>query len=304
MKPRTKRWGSGLLAALLVLGGCGTPEGQLALETFGRGLAGLILSPLMILAGLAQGLAFLPYTVGTGLTDLNRALLQAHAVSLDDSYRATFGVPISDPRVNPQSGEVAGEGLYGRHRPEAMFEATRAFQKLLVSQGMPEERAQHYVLTGIYTHTRTRGHILLAVVYRHPGMQPFRVVSRHTGIVTTFRPEHMGWREPYERDVNRPADRRGHRLGRHRVRAPQAGQGGRDADGPGDRGGQIGQTRPRLLAGRAALDRGRDHRDHPRDHGQGEAGAAHVLGLLGGAPSARASPGAPPRQPTPSSPSP
>lgn len=202
MKPRTKRWRSVLLAALLVLGGCATPEGQLALETLARGLASLILSPLMILAGLAQGLAFLPYTVGTGLTDLNRALVQAHAVSLDDSYRATFGVPISDPRVHPQSGEVAGEGLYGRHRPEAMFEATRAFQKLLVSQGMPEERAQHYVLTGIYTHTRTRGHILLAVVYRHPGMQPFRVVSRHTGIVTTFRPEHMGWREPYERDVN------------------------------------------------------------------------------------------------------
>jgi hypothetical protein len=38
-------------------------------------------------------------------------------------------------------------------------------------------------------------------VYRYPGMRPFRVVSKHTGIVTTFRPEQMGWREAYERDV-------------------------------------------------------------------------------------------------------
>ncbi len=82
------------------------------------------------------------------------------------------------------------------------MEATKSFQRLLVSQGMPEEKAQHYVLTGVYTHTRSRNHILLTVVYRHPGMQPFRVVSKHTGIVTTFRPENLGWREAYERDVN------------------------------------------------------------------------------------------------------
>ena len=29
-----------------------------------------------------------------------------------------------------------------------------------------------------------------------------RVVSKHTGIVTTFRPEHPGWREPYERGAD------------------------------------------------------------------------------------------------------
>jgi hypothetical protein len=83
-----------------------------------------------------------------------------------------------------------------------MTEATRAFQRLLISQGMPEETARHYVLGGVYTHTRSRGHILLTVMYRHPGMQPFRVVSKHTGIATTLRPEQMGWREAYERDVN------------------------------------------------------------------------------------------------------
>lgn len=194
---------STLLAAALLLAACAGPNGRLAAQTFGRGVVNLVLSPIMIAAGILQGIAFLPYTLGTGLAELNRALLEAQAVTLDDSYRATFGASISDPRVDPKTGEVAGETLgFGRNRPEAMLEATRAFQRLLVSQGMPEEKAQHYVLTGTYNHVRTRGHILLAVVYRQTGMQPFRAVSRQTGIATTFRPEHMGWRQPYGRDVN------------------------------------------------------------------------------------------------------
>ena len=192
-----------MLLSAVVLAGCVSPQGEIAMETFGRGVVNLVLSPLMIVAGLVQGLAFLPYTVGTGLMELNKALIQAQAVSLDDSYKATFGVTTADPRVDQKTGEVAGANSgYGRYRPEAMLEATRAFQRLLTSQGMPEQTAQHYVLCGNYTYTRSRGHILLAVVYRHSGMQPFRVVSRHTGIVTTFRPDQMGWREPYDRDVN------------------------------------------------------------------------------------------------------
>src|SRR5207248_2395742 len=85
------------------------PGGPSPVEVFGRGLAGLVLSPLMIVAGIAQGIAFLPYTVGASLTDLNRALLQAQAVTLDDSYKAAFNVPVDDARVNQQTGEVAAE---------------------------------------------------------------------------------------------------------------------------------------------------------------------------------------------------
>ncbi|MBI2467242.1 MAG: hypothetical protein HYV62_05425 [Candidatus Rokubacteria bacterium] len=204
MKAYVRRSVSVLLVATLLLAGCATPyNGRLAAETFGRGLVNLILSPLMIAAGLAQGLAFLPYTIGTGLAELNRGLLQAQAVPLDDSYKATFGVTTTDPRVNPKSGEVRGqEGLYGRYRPEAIFEANRAFQRLLVSQGMPEEQARNYVLTGNYRYAWSRGQILLAVVYRHPGNQPFRVSAKQTGIVTTFRPDQRGWHEPYEHDAS------------------------------------------------------------------------------------------------------
>lgn len=200
MTPRMKWYAS--LVLVLQLAACATQNGQQAMDTFARGVLGLVLSPLMIIAGIAQGLAFLPYTIGTGLAELNRGLLQAQAVPLDDSYKATFRVSINDPRVNQKTGAAPGESIYGRYHPEAMAEATRAFQRLLVSQGMPEDKARHYVLAGVYTHVWSRGHILLSVVYRHPGMQPFRVGSKHTGIPTTFRPDQRGWREPYERDVN------------------------------------------------------------------------------------------------------
>ena len=202
MENRTKRAMSGLVLVVLLVTGCAGENGRLAMETFGRGVVNLILSPFMIVSGIAQGVAFLPYTIGVALGELNKALLQANAVSLDDSYKATYGVSINDPRVDQKTGDVPGGNLYGRHRPEAMAEATRAFQRLLVSQGMPEETARHYVLTGVYTYTRTRGHLLVAVVYRHPGAEPFRVVSKHTGITTTFRPDHPGWYVTYERDLD------------------------------------------------------------------------------------------------------
>jgi len=208
MRVMTTRVMSSVLILALGFGGCATGPGQLAMQTIGKGIVGLVLSPLMIASGVAQGLAFLPYTVGTGLAQLNRALLDAQAVPLDDAYKSTFGVAIADPRVDQQTGEIAGETLrFGRNRPEAVLEATRAFQRLLVSQGMPEASAQHYVLGGDYTHVATRGIILLSVAYRHPGLAPFRATSKHTGIVTTFRPDDRGWREPYATDVKgRPVD--------------------------------------------------------------------------------------------------
>jgi len=194
------------LVTTMFLGACatgGAPDGRVAADTFGQGVKNLILSPFMIVAGIAQGIAFLPFTVGTGLNELNKGLLQANAVPLDDSYKATFGVSIDDQHVDQKSGEVKGkDGMYGQYRAEAIFEANRSLHRLLVSQGMPEKEAKNYVLTGNYRYAFTRNQILLAIVYRHPGEQPFRVAAKQTGIVTTFRPDQRGWFEPYERDVN------------------------------------------------------------------------------------------------------
>lgn len=211
METKWMRISSVLVWAVIALGGCASPgesDGRVAANTFGQGLKNLILSPFMIVSGIAQGLAFLPYTIGTGLNDLNKGFLQANAVPLDDSYKATFGVSIDDKRVDPQSGQIQGQpGQYGRYRSQAIFEANSALQRLLVSQGMPEQTARHYVLTGNYQYALTRSQILLAVVYRHTGDEPFRVLAKQTGITTTFRPGQRGWHEPYPRDVDgRPID--------------------------------------------------------------------------------------------------
>ena len=206
MKMTMKRNLIALLTATMFASGCATPngaDGHVAGTTFAQGVKNLILSPFMIVAGIAQGLAFLPYTIGTGLGELNKGLLQANAVPLDDSYKATFGVSIDDQRVDQQSGKIQGQpGQYGRYRSQAIFEANSALQRLLVSQGMPEAKAKNYVLVGNYQYAFTRGQILLAVVYRHPGEQPFRVSAKQTQIPTTFRPGQRGWHEPYQADAD------------------------------------------------------------------------------------------------------
>ncbi len=203
MRPVMRRLICTVLAVTLLVTGCATFEGQSGMDLFARGVVTLMLSPLMIIAGLAHGLAFLPYTLGTDVHTLNKALVEANAVSLDDSYKATFGVSIADRQVDPKTGNVYGqEGLYGRYRPDAIMEANRAFQRLLVSQGMPEEQARNYALAGNYRYAFSRGQILIAVVYRHSGLQPIRTAAKQTSIVTTFRPDQRGWYEPYERDVD------------------------------------------------------------------------------------------------------
>jgi hypothetical protein len=209
MKLAIKRVACAALASVFVLSSCAAPNypayqgAERGMQTFGTGLGNLILAPFMIVAGLLQGLAFLPYTVGLALDDLNRALLEAHAVSLEDSYRAAYGVSLSDPRVDRKTGQVADGGFgFGRFRPGALADASDAFQRLLISQGMPEAVARHYVIVADYTYTRSRGVLLLAVVYRHTGNEPFQVTSKNTGIVTMFRPANLGWRSAYERDVH------------------------------------------------------------------------------------------------------
>ena len=61
MKPSLMRSLCFGLIVLLVLG-CATPEGQRAAESIRQGFINLVLSALMIVSGIAQGLAFLPYT--------------------------------------------------------------------------------------------------------------------------------------------------------------------------------------------------------------------------------------------------
>lgn len=148
-------------------------------------------------------LTFLPDMLGMALTELEQMLSCADAVSLDDSYRAAFGVSVADRRVDQKTGDVHGQRRrYGRYAPEALAGTNRAFHRLLISQGMSDETARKYVLVGNYTHAWTRGQILLAVVLRHTRTEPFRVRDKQTSTVTTLHPDQRCWYEAYERDVN------------------------------------------------------------------------------------------------------
>ena len=205
MKPMAKRAAVVLLVPALMLTGCTlSPESERGWKRFGKGVANLLLSPVMIAAGLAEGIAFLPFTLGTSVQDLDKGLKQANAVSLDDAYKATFGVSINHPDVEPRSGDVLRQqGIYGKFKPEAIFEAQRAFHRLLLSQGMSEDQARHYIVVGNYKYAWSRDHIIFGVVYRTPGTEPIHVRGKETGIPTTLRPwYHRGWHEAYPRDVN------------------------------------------------------------------------------------------------------
>jgi hypothetical protein len=148
-------------------------------------------------------LAFLPDALGMALTELTQVLHWANAVSLNDAYKATFGVSIAPRHVDETTGEVRSQRRgYGRYKPDALSKTNRAFRRLLTSQGMSRETARKYVLVGDYIHASTRGQVLLAVVLRHTRTAAFRARHKQTAIVTTFNADQRAWYEAYERDVN------------------------------------------------------------------------------------------------------
>lgn len=114
-------------------------------------------------------------------------------VSLDDAYKATFGISISDPRVDRKTGQISGDV----QRVATMTDATAAFQRLLISKGTPEATARHYVICAL----EAEGKTLISLVYRRPDMQPIEVISKHTGTPATLHPQDVGWHEPYQSDV-------------------------------------------------------------------------------------------------------
>lgn len=168
----------------------------------------VLLTPVMIDAGLDSGMSFMPATLKTNILDLDKMLKQAKAVSLDDAYKVTFGVGLQHPDVNPRTGDVMRQaGEYGLYKYGALDRAQAAFSRLLVQQGIPEAKAQHYVLVGNYKWAWDRDQIIFAVSYRHSGMEPIRVIDKRTGKVTKLSPGDTAWNEAFQRDVEgQPVD--------------------------------------------------------------------------------------------------
>jgi len=155
-------------------------------EGFGQALGYLIFSPVLIVAGLIEGIASAPYLIEADLHDMNREMERSNAnVSLDRTYRYAYGRNLESV---PKSGDT---GKVFRH----MSEATGHFQGVLRGYGV--EDYDRYVLTAVRTADR-HGYTLYALVYRPT--PEIRVLGAD-GRLRLLTPADRDYYRPYERDA-------------------------------------------------------------------------------------------------------
>lgn len=188
-----------LLLSVALFAGCagpqtGGPDAEHGFISAFRGIGHLILSPFQIAAGLAEGVAALPYYASTSLAAINDGLAKAQAkVTLDDTYESAYGKRINQISADGDTGEVF----------RRMKHATEYFQKVLVKYGIRD--ADRYILTSIDTANK-QGFTLFAVVYRPA--KSVTVVDKYDGrTLQKFTAEDRLFYEPFESDANgKPLD--------------------------------------------------------------------------------------------------
>lgn len=177
-----------VLATLLVTGCVAHRSGEPSpARAFGQLLGHLVFSPVMIIAGLFEGIATAPYLVEADLHDMNREMEKANTeVTLDETYRYAY-----DRRLEnvPKSGDT---GKVFRH----MSDATGHFQKVLKGYGVADY--DRYFLTAVRSADH-EGYTLYGVVYRPAG--DIRILDRYNRM-RTLSPADRAFYRPYERDAN------------------------------------------------------------------------------------------------------
>ena len=153
-----------LTGSLLAVGCATPPHGGPSpghgVDTAARGVAHLMLSPLMIVAGLAEGLAALPYFLGGGVHEINAGLRDAQAqVDLETTYRHAYDRDLASVPPDGHTGRLFRD----------MDQATTHFRRVLEGYGV--EEADRYLLTAVRSADRD-GYTLYAVVYRADGASP------------------------------------------------------------------------------------------------------------------------------------
>ncbi|MDX1514922.1 MAG: hypothetical protein R3174_14385 [Gammaproteobacteria bacterium] len=180
-----------IISVSALLAGCAPPRAdgpspEHGFNTFGEGVGQLLVSPLMIVAGLLEGIASLPYFIAADLHQMNRAMVDGGArVNLDRTYEYAYDAQIENVSGTGDTGKVF------RH----LSEATEHFQRVLRGYGV--EDYKHYLLTGVRTADR-EGFTLYALVYRPD--ETIRVYDGRT--VRHLRPADSDYYRPYARDAN------------------------------------------------------------------------------------------------------
>ncbi len=153
----------------------------------GQALGYLLFSPVLIVAGLFEGIATAPYLVGADLHDMNREMVKANTnVTLDETYQYAYGRRLD---TVPKSGST---GKVFRH----MSEVTVHFQNVLRGYGVADH--DRYILTAVRSADQA-GYTLYGVVYRSALQVRIRdQVNR----VRSLSPSDRAYYKPYERDAS------------------------------------------------------------------------------------------------------
>ncbi len=146
----------------------------------------LVASPILILAGLSEGIATAPYLETADLHEMDREMRRAGTdVSLDATYRHAYGRRLEDVPKSGATGRVF----------RRMEEATRHFQRVLTGYGIASPK--RYVLTAIRAADRD-GYTLYALVERRAGAIRVR---DSTGRVRVVHPGERAYYRPWEYDA-------------------------------------------------------------------------------------------------------
>ena len=183
-----------LFAGVAIASGCAAPPRTINHPAHAAGLAVgyVVAAPVLILKGLAEGIAATPYFVNSDLNAMNAAMVRARApVDLGRTYRYAYRVDIDRLGANGSTGRVF----------RSLGPATRHFQNVLRGYGVGN--AGDYLLTAVRT-ADNQGYTLYAVVYRPEKRIRVRTAD---GRVATLTPRDRAYYRPYRTDAaGRPLD--------------------------------------------------------------------------------------------------
>jgi len=182
-----------LVGTSLTVGCAAPPDREVQHPAYGLGVAlgYLVASPVLILAGLAEGIASAPYFVDADLHQMDSVMRDSDAkVSMGRTYEYAYDVPFEQVPVTGDTGQVFRD----------MLSATRHFQNVLRGYGV--EDAQNYILTAVRTADR-EGYTLYALVYRPQSS----IQVRDGGRVVTLTAADEAFYRPFDRDAaGQPVD--------------------------------------------------------------------------------------------------
>ena len=184
-----KRIAAAIVSASLTVGCAAPPPSEVNHPAYGLGVAlgYLVASPVLILAGLAEGIASAPYFVDADLHEMNRVMTTSAApVDLGRTYEYAYAKPFD---TVPSSGDTGG--LFRHMKP-----ATHHFQNVLRGYGV--DNPENYVLTAVRPADR-EGYTLYGLVYRPNSSVR---VKDDSGRIRDLTPNDDEFYRPYARDAN------------------------------------------------------------------------------------------------------